>query len=130
MIGKKSLLSATLTLILIVCIFAAFMHMNSRLSTIERFIHGLPNKAPVTIEQDIPEDYRSFIEEYLEKNVEKIVKRKHPVGGKWIITKRLFLSANTMRLDYEDGHELGQLILVIEDIKEDKIKYKILWQSE
>jgi len=129
MIGKKSLFLIILVFILVLCIFASFIHINSRLSTIERSSNRLSNKTPPTIEQDIPEDYRSFIDEYLQKNIEKIVKREHPVGGKWTITKRLFLSANTIRLDYEDGHELGKLLLVIDDIKGDKIRYRILWQE-
>ena len=129
MIGKKSLFLVILVIVLILCIFASLIHINSRLSNIERSSNRLPKKTPPTIEQDIPEDYKLFIDEYLQKNIEKIVKREHPVGGKWTITKRLFLSANTIRLDYEDGHELGKLLLVIDDIKDDKIRYKILWQE-
>ncbi len=120
MIAKKTLSLVTLAGLLVICIIAAFIFMNSRLSTIERSIYSLPNKPSVSIEQDIPKDYRSFIDEYLERNIEMIVKRNHPVGGKWIITKRTFLSANTIRLDYEDGHELGKLILVIDGIKDIK----------
>jgi len=127
MTDKKHSSLIILVFILILCIVALFMYMNSRLSTIERSFNKLTNLS-ATVEQNMPSDYRSFIDEYLQKNMEKIVKREHPVGGKWIITKRIFLSANTLVLDYEDGHESGQLVLVINEIRGDKIRYKILWQ--
>lgn len=127
MIDKKYSFLVILISILILCLFASFMYMNSRLSTIELSFNKLPNPS-ATVEQEIPADYRSLIDGYLQKNMEKIVKKEHPIGGKWIITKRIFLSANTIVLYYEDGHELGKLVLVIDEIIGDKIRYRILWQ--
>ncbi len=129
--NKTSLFLIILNLILLLCVLVSIAYFHTRLSNIENILYKqLAVTKPITQQNSIPIVYKSLIDDFIRNNIEEIVNEEHLTGGKWIITNQIYLSANTIRIDYEDGHQSGQLIFLIEDVKGDKIKYKILWKLE
>lgn len=131
MTNKPSLFLIIFNLILLLCVLVSIAYFHTKLGNIENILYKQPAVTkPITQQSSIPIVYKSLIDDFIQNNIEEIINEEHLVGGKWIITNQIYLSTNTIRIDYEDGHQSGQLILVIEDVKRDKIKYKILWKLE
>jgi len=64
------------------------------------------------------------IRDFITANIEQIVKDKHFNFGKWIPTNIEFLNKELVLVEYEDGHNVGHIILKIEKA-DNSIRYEI-----
>ena len=71
-------------------------------------------------------EHKQTIEAFVEKNIEKIAPEKPILGGKWFFTELKFLTTDTVRVYYEDGHDTDALDLKITNIKGSQISYRII----
>jgi hypothetical protein len=76
-------------------------------------------------ENNLPSEYRQAIEEFINNNIEDLVKEEHMMGGRWIVTNLKFLSPSKIQLEYEDGHNVGRLVLAIDELKVTDVKYHV-----
>ena len=80
---------------------------------------------PDLAESRLPREYRQAIKKFINNNIEEIVNEKHITGGRWVVTNLSFLSPSLIQIDYEDGHNAGQLVLTIDELKIIKLKYHL-----
>lgn len=74
---------------------------------------------------ELSEAQKREISSYIDTNIEDIVGEKHIAGGKWVVSKLTFMSSEYVLINYEDGHEPGQVIIKIER-SGNSISYKII----
>ena len=80
---------------------------------------------------DIPknpfyEDYKKRISELIKMDIAKIVSEEPSLGGKWYVTKILFIDPSLVSVEYEDGHNSFvskiRIIRPVEDIRFEELK--------
>jgi hypothetical protein len=117
--------------LLILCILISAIYLDIKQNNLEKRLNNIEmlfrKQVTITKQDTIPPVYKALIDDFIQQNIEEIVNEPHLAGGKWIVTNQVYLSANTILIDYEDGHEAGQLIMVI-DIQNNKIEYRVLWK--
>jgi sensor domain CHASE-containing protein len=69
---------------------------------------------------------KQTIEAFIEKNIESIAPEEPVLGGKWFVTELKFLTPDTVRVHYEDGHVANVLDLKITNVKETQVNYRIM----
>ena len=55
-------------------------------------------------EKQLVEDYKKRVSELIKKDISKIVSEEPSYGGKWYVTKILFINPSLVSVEYEDGH--------------------------
>ena len=80
---------------------------NEKLIKLEKQINDLKNV--LEYYADIPrnpfyEDYKKRVSELIKKDIAKIVRQEPSYGGKWYVTKILFVNPSLVSVEYEDGH--------------------------
>ena len=55
-------------------------------------------------EKQLYEDYKKRISELIKKDISIIVSEEPSYGGKWYVTKILFINPSLVSVEYEDGH--------------------------
>ena len=97
------------------------LHLRGRVAELGSL--DLSKKSDLT-ENNLPSEYKQAIKEFINSNIEDIVTEEHMVGGRWIVTNLKFLSPRQIQIDFEDGHTVGQIILVIDKLKITDVKYR------
>ena len=109
------------------------LHLRGRLGELEKQLSeqptytsgaDLPKNSELT-ENNLPREYREAITDFINNNIEDIVNEEHMAGGRWIVTSLRFLSPSQIQIDYEDGHNPGQLVLSIDELKVTGVKYHV-----
>jgi len=74
---------------------------------------------------EMSESYKEQVSSFIDKNIEDIAGKKHIAGGKWVVSKLTFMSSEYVLINYEDGHEPGQVVIKI-GRSGNSITYKII----
>jgi hypothetical protein len=69
---------------------------------------------------------RKTIETFIKENIETIVPDNPKFGGSWFVTELMFLTPDMVRVNYEDGHKAGVLVLEIKHVQGNRVIYRIL----
>jgi hypothetical protein len=130
---KLYLLSLVFLSLLLASSLLYSLHLKGSVEELENRLFELPtytrssdlSKNSDLPANNLPREYRQAIKEFINNNIEDIVNEEHMTGGRWIVTNLKFLSPGQIQIEYEDGHNIGRLVVTIDELKITSVQYHV-----